>query len=129
MKSCHILEKTVVRFLLWQSQIGKSIEVQCGIDHLGGEMKTVAVEVVLVLDDVEFYPSCNHTSSFTLKTPSLNSRGKNTRASTQGLFETSLQRKMLGREIVCGQFPHKRPWYDTGHEWMNFSTAYEKMAF
>jgi len=92
-------------------------------------MKTVAVEVVLVLDDIEFYPSCNHTSSFTLKTPSLNSRGKNTRASTQGLFEASLQRKMLGREIVWGQFPHKRPWYDTGHEWMNYSTAYEKIAF
>ena len=47
--------KKVVRFLLWQSQIGKSIEVQCGIDHLGGEMKTVAVEVVLVLDDIEIY--------------------------------------------------------------------------
>ena len=57
------------------------------------------------------------------------SMGKNTRASMQGVFETSLQRKMLGREIVWGQFPHKRPWYDTGHEWIKYSTAYEKIAF
>lgn len=95
-------------------------------------MKTVAVEVVLVLDDIEIYrviPVMQPHKQFHIENSLTQLQGKNTRASTQGLFETSLQRKMLGREIVWGQFPHKRPWYDTGHEWMNYSTAYEKIAF